>query len=683
MLELLIGSDREEDEYHFFRNLHMLAAQSKKENAVDHGELLENLLGELSFWNAVSEEQCADDRDAHLQPGQKRRRSRTTRPAWNASAGSLSFASRYSSKPSQEDTSGEPSLHKHQPVWKTAVDPATGQTYYYDSISRHTQWHKPPEIKAMEKKRKEERRKRDAIFFKEMERNILESLKRGELIPGVKSSSTHRRKKSVVVNVGPPREPASPPPHHAQLVTGPVKPGAPRIRTISGMDEVLLAELRDDKNTHLMIRPVHHQRQPEHGPKVETHSASSGSSSKLGRPPLPVGPSKRAIHDDEEFDSDPMELSPDPAHTDKYMHPFHRDRNTIGNPGFGGSDSDLLAGELFLDEPIQDETDMIAELTTGEGTPAVPAPGQAHVRRNTGGTIYLQNTIYNPDIKATIKCVCGVYRAHIVQAAEQQSSRSPVSVVKEATADSTDTLDVKVFYDMTNTRGSLEPSVPSLADVLAFYEEFYGRSQMEHDTIIMSLIYVERLVKATNGVLAPSPDNWRSVLFACMVLASKVWDDLSMWNIDFSNVSAATAGLSSFTLPRINQLELALLKSLNFDVRVPASEYAKYYFLIRTMLLRSGLVQEGAKPLQRKDDASFARLESLTAHYQDQTLGQPKTSSNTRGVTQADMESAPRPEPVRFRAQSYDGVLTWLHASSGDKPGPVLRDTVCLEQLVG
>jgi hypothetical protein len=33
-----------------------------------------------------------------------------------------------------------------------------------------------------------------------------------------------------------------------------------------------------------------------------------------------------------------------------------------------------------------------------------------------------------------------------------------------------------------------------------------------------------------------------------------------------------------YTLPRINQLELALLKALNFNVKVPASEYAKYYF---------------------------------------------------------------------------------------------------------
>jgi hypothetical protein len=62
---------------------------------------------------------------------------------------------------------------------------------------------------------------------------------------------------------------------------------------------------------------------------------------------------------------------------------------------------------------------------------------------------------------------------------------------------------------------------------------------------------------------------------------------LCRWNVDFSNVSVAT-GLSSFTIQRINQLEVALLSILRFDVRVPASEYAKYYFLIRTMLFRGG-----------------------------------------------------------------------------------------------
>ena len=692
MLGLLMGSDREDDDYHFFRNLHLLAAQSKKTTGnADHIELLDSLVDELSFWDAFSKPGgCGDDPNpSALQ--EEQRRLLSERSVWTSSAScSSSQPVKQQQQQQQEGTQPTPgaqqSSHCHKPVWKSAVDPASGQTYYYDVFTRHTQWHKPPEVKEMEKKLRAERRQRDIIFFREMERNILESLKRRELIPGIPQSSVatspHTRRKSGIVDVGPPREPRSPPPQKMQLVTGTLKAavsGAPaRIRTISGMDDVLLAELRDDKNTPAGVRPVQHQRQVDFGHTMSSASASS----RRGRPPLPAGPSKRASAD-EDFDSDPMELSPDPARAASDMHPFHYRNNKISTRGLTVSDSDILAGEMFLDEPIQTETDMIAELKTGDATTSVGPPSGQHLRRNTGGTIYLQNTIYNPDIKATIKCVCAVYRAHIVQAAEQLAIRSPVSVVKGTTPDASDTLDEKVWHDY-----DFEPSLPTLADVLAFYEEFYGRSQMEHDTIIMSLIYVERLVKSTNGVLAPSADNWRSILFACMVLASKVWDDLSMWNIDFSNVSAATAGLSSFTLPRINQLELALLKALKFNVRVPASEYAKYYFLIRTMLLRSGLVQETPKPLQRrKDDAIFSDLESLTARYQDQTLGMPKTcnsTSNFGAMTSNNLDNTPHQEAPRFRAQSLDGALSFLHASSSaDKPGRVLRDTVCLEQLVG
>ena len=32
--------------------------------------------------------------------------------------------------------------------------------------------------------------------------------------------------------------------------------------------------------------------------------------------------------------------------------------------------------------------------------------------------------------------------------------------------------------------------------------------------------------------------NWKSITFICMIMASKVWDDLSMWNADFAKVSS-------------------------------------------------------------------------------------------------------------------------------------------------
>ena len=52
----------------------------------------------------------------------------------------------------------------------------------------------------------------------------------------------------------------------------------------------------------------------------------------------------------------------------------------------------------------------------------------------------------------------------------------------------------------------------------------------------MTLIYCERLIKDTRGRLCIRYDNWRPILFACLVMSSKVWDDMSMWNADFSQI---------------------------------------------------------------------------------------------------------------------------------------------------
>lgn len=212
--------------------------------------------------------------------------------------------------------------------------------------------------------------------------------------------------------------------------------------------------------------------------------------------------------------------------------------------------------------------------------------------------------------------------------------------------------------------------VPTLDEVMAFYENFYERSQMEIDTIIMSLIYVERLIKETNGLLVPGTENWKSILFSCMVLASKVWDDLSMWNVDFSNVAGRNYALASFTLRRINELELALLKCLNFIVRVPASEYAKYYFLIRSMLMKSGNLQEGGEdeksdtPLDLKE---AEKLETLSTIYQEAAaLSSAQGNASTR-------------RSRSLNDHDFDGMNSQKTEQTAK---PALRQTVCLEQLV-
>ena len=95
-------------------------------------------------------------------------------------------------------------------------------------------------------------------------------------------------------------------------------------------------------------------------------------------------------------------------------------------------------------------------------------------------------------------------------------------------------------------------------------------------------------------------------------MASKVWDDLSMWNVDFSHV------YPSFDLQRVNTLELAMLDALKYVIRVSASEYAKYYFHLRSMIPRLGLdgghESNNIKPL---DVAGARKLQLSTEKYEE------------------------------------------------------------------
>lgn len=522
-------------------------------------EIVKGFLSELTFWGDLPLAEASEKRDDSMGEQVLRR------------AGSISSIGSSELNRSLKQTPPPPKVLG--PIWRTAVDPHSGRTYYYDAVSRRTQWDKPEEIRRLERQRRQEKKAEDRAFFLEMENNIRAALEAGELVSGFTGDSP----RTIAAPLLDEQEMGYPNNHH--------KPA--RIRTISGMDQVMVEALKERVPKPATTTQVQRPLRDAHG-----------------RPPLPSGRA-RSFGITSSGSSSSLELSPEDSRPPKpSLRAFTTDES-----------AESLRGEALLDCLMDDgPLEQDVKLDTKPGL-SRPQSLQNHMRRNTGGTIFVKSTMMNPNIEATIKCVCGVYRTHILDFAAQRSSRSPISIIGCYNEPSNEMS--AAFQDI--PFGDTE--VPSQADVILFYKDFYQRSQMEHDTIIMSLIYVERLIKATAGAIAPVPENWRSILFSCMVLASKVWDDLSMWNIDFSNVCGRDrTQLSSFTLGRINKLELALLKSLNFNVKVPASEYAKYYFLIRGMLMKSGVLNE-------QDALNFKgakKLENLTTNYQDAA----KTAAN-------------------------------------------------------
>lgn len=164
---------------------------------------------------------------------------------------------------------------------------------------------------------------------------------------------------------------------------------------------------------------------------------------------------------------------------------------------------------------------------------------------------------------------------------------------------------------------------------------------------------MERLVKDTSGGIQIRYDNYRSIIFACLVMASKVWDDLSMWNVDFSHVSPA------FNLERINALEVAVLRALRFSIKVTAGGYAKYYFLLRSMISQLGLDGNERDKDMAPLDMVGARQLQLASRSSIHFSG--ANSSSARGNVKRTLSHLPR----RSSADALVGLVDAAVAKDG------------------
>jgi len=376
--------------------------------------------------------------------------------------------------------------------WKSAIDPASGSIYYYDVVTRQSQWAKPPDYKPPKSNSYSPEEQKQREFFKRMEKNILQSLSHGR-IPGSSSSDDKECGRN-----GPKKA------RESSNRTG-TSCKKKAVRTISNMDESVLAELTRLEQEDVLFPDT---------------STAMGSSHVL---------------------------------------------------------------------PSGHENGGLTTTTAQTG----------HVRRNSGFFVSASSSLSVPNRDATIKCICAVYWAHILHSAcDKNQRRRRMAMMLRSNVFYDRSLSERIEGNCSSYGGNYDrelstcvehDKIPSLEEITTFFIDIFQKSQMEVDGIIVSLIYAERVIKESGGCIRPTELNWRSILLCCMMLASKVWDDLSMINVDFSNIS------ETFSLRRINQLELEILKCLDFNVSVSASEYAKYYFLLRSVIFRSALIADGAQ----------------------------------------------------------------------------------------
>lgn len=125
-------------------------------------------------------------------------------------------------------------------------------------------------------------------------------------------------------------------------------------------------------------------------------------------------------------------------------------------------------------------------------------------------------------------------------------------------------------------KGTVDTSnAPSQKDIYKFLYAIFKAEKLPAECAILCLAYIERLIANTRITLHAS--NWRRVTLGALILASKVWEDQAVWNVDFLSV------FPNVSVNDLNKLEKYFLELVTYNVSLKASEYAKYYFELREL----------------------------------------------------------------------------------------------------
>ncbi|KAA0715742.1 Cyclin-Y-like protein 1 [Triplophysa tibetana] len=141
--------------------------------------------------------------------------------------------------------------------------------------------------------------------------------------------------------------------------------------------------------------------------------------------------------------------------------------------------------------------------------------------------------------------------------------------------------------------------------IYRFVRTLFSAAQLTAECAIVTLVYLERLL--TYAELDICPSNWKRIVLGAILLASKVWDDQAVWNVDYCQI------LKDITVEDMNEMERHFLELLQFNINVPASVYAKYYFDLRSLADDNNL----SFPLEALSNERAQKLEAISRLCED------------------------------------------------------------------
>eukprot|EP01135_Chromosphaera_perkinsii_P012043 Nk52_evm6s2578 gene=Nk52_evmTU6s2578 len=254
-----------------------------------------------------------------------------------------------------------------------------------------------------------------------------------------------------------------------------------------------------------------------------------------------------------------------------YSHRSSQSKNSKGSDKSGEANLQHISDRRGCDEVYDDSNGTLfmqcipdSEIEKSRRRSSSYRQEGGMVKFNSCSTLHVDETVTTPDLEDTLHCF-SLALQYTISAGHQQPSPKFDKVFDE------------MEFPLNNepVPRDYNKTVPDLEDIYEFAHSLFKAASLTGESVIITLVYIERLI--TNTELTLHASNWKRVVLGATMLASKVWDDQAVWNVDFCSI------LPDIPVSDMNDLERDFLEMILFNVSVNAGVYATYYFDLRIL----------------------------------------------------------------------------------------------------
>ncbi|XP_021564705.1 cyclin-Y-like protein 1 [Carlito syrichta] len=149
------------------------------------------------------------------------------------------------------------------------------------------------------------------------------------------------------------------------------------------------------------------------------------------------------------------------------------------------------------------------------------SPGHLTKKYSSCSTIFLDDsTVSQPHLRTTVKCVTLAIYYHI----KNRDANRSLDIFDERSHPLTREKVPEEYFQHD----------PEHKFIYRFVRTLFSAAQLTAECAIVTLVYLERLL--TYAEIDICPTNWKRIVLGAVLLASKVWDDQAVWNVDYCQI---------------------------------------------------------------------------------------------------------------------------------------------------